>query len=71
MAFKRENMKVKELKEFLSSLPKEADDFDVAFGATDIEGIYEVSEVFQTCFEGEIPEGMTKDFVMIWNGELK
>lgn len=64
-------MKFKEFKEKVNAIPEEAGEFDVIFGASGEEGLFDVSDVFQTCFEGEVPEGFTKDFIAIWSGEEK
>lgn len=70
-ALKERNMKFKEFKEKVNAIPEEAGEFDVIFGASGEEGLFDVSDVFQTYFEGEVPEGFTKDFIAIWSGEEK
>lgn len=64
-------MKVKELKEIVANLPKEADEFDVIYGASGEEGLTTVDKVFLTYFEGEVPEDTTRDFLAIWSGDVK
>lgn len=63
-------MKVKDLKQFLASLPKDADERDVAFGAKKLKGLYMVSGAIESNFpEGEeVPDGITRDFILLWNG---
>ncbi|MBR3097336.1 MAG: hypothetical protein IKH17_08590 [Bacteroidales bacterium] len=62
-------MKVKDLKKFLDALPQDADDRDVAFGAKKLKGLYVVSGALESHFhEGEAPDGITKDFILLWNG---
>lgn len=62
-------MKVKDLKKFLADLPQDADDRDVVFSAKTLKGLYEVSGALESHFpEGEAPEEITKDFILLWNG---
>lgn len=62
-------MKVKDLKNYLAGLPQDADDRDVIFGAKKLKGLYVVSGALESHFhEGEAPDGITKDFILLWNG---
>lgn len=62
-------MKVKELKQFLAQLPKDADERDVVFSAKDLEGLYVISGANESYFHhDEAPEGITEDFILLWNG---
>lgn len=60
-------MKLKELKAKLEALTG-MDDADVAFGAEAVKGLYFIDDVTTGKFEGEVPEGCTKDMVLLWNG---
>ncbi len=61
-------MKLKELKVKLNAMPENMDEAEVIFGAQGVEGLYEVDDVTTGKFEGEVPEGCTKDMVLLWNG---
>lgn len=60
-------MKVRELKEALAQLPEGFDEQDVLFGATTLEGLYEVDGLSKAKFdENDVPEEFTKEFLLLW-----
>lgn len=60
-------MKVRELKEALAQLPEGFDEQDVLFGATTLEGLYEVDSLLKAKFdENDVPEEITKEFILLW-----
>lgn len=63
-------MKVKDLKQFLAGLPQDADERDIVFGAKNLYGLYVVAGAIESYFhDDEVPEGITQDFILLWNGE--
>ena len=63
----KDEMTVKDLKLFLDCLPIECNENEVIFGADGLEGMFAVSSAHEGAFEGEVPAGMSKDFVLLWN----
>lgn len=62
-------MKVKDLKQFFAGLPEDADERDIVFGAKDLPGLYVVAGANESHFhEEDVPEGITEDFILLWNG---
>ena len=63
-------MNVKELKEFLASLPEEANAWDVVFGTSELPGLYVIAGANESYYRPEdIPEGCTENFILLWNGK--
>lgn len=69
-------MNVKELKEFLAQLPKEADGWNVCFTCYDDDAIYPVDGISECCHEFSEEErvemekhGLTENFILLSFGE--
>lgn len=62
-------MKVKDLRLFLANLPSDADEQDIVFGTKELEGLYVIAGATESYFhDDDVPEGITKDFILLWNG---
>ena len=63
-------MKVKDLKKFLAELPADADERVIAFSTKLMKGLYIVAGAIESHFyDGEVPEGITQDFILLYNGQ--
>lgn len=68
-------MNVKELKEFLSQLPAEADGWNVNFMSDDNDGVYELSGASEASwdmegFEEKDKESISENFILLYVGKL-
>lgn len=63
-------MKLKGLKARLAAIPDELENADVVFGANGLEGMFVVDSVTTGRFAGKVPESMTTQVVILWNGPV-
>ncbi len=62
-------MRVKDLKKFLAELPADADERVIAFSTKRMKGLYIIAGAIESHFyEGEAPEGITNEFILLYNG---
>ena len=64
----KEIKNVKDLKNYLNSLPAEADEWDVAFGTKKLKGLYAISGAIEGHYIDEVPESCTENFILLYNG---
>ena len=63
-------MKVKDLKKFLAELPADADEREIVFTTKKMKGLYVITGAIESFFhDGEVPEGITQDFILLYNGQ--
>ena len=61
-------MKVKDLKKFLAELPADADEREIVFTTKKMKGLYVITGAIESFFHDDVPEGITKDFILLYNG---
>lgn len=62
-------MRVKDLKKFLAELPADADERVITFSTKRMKGLYIIEGAIESHFyDGDAPEGITNDFILLYNG---